>query len=220
MASRPCAMAAAGLGKLVGQRDRWRAMRSRGRGRPAAGGLRQCLRHRDGERECRMRGEHRGKARPLHQGAILGPAHRAVVRIRPQQALRQFPQRRDMRRHIGAADIVGDAACAIGEGAVAQVPDQRADRRIVQRTGLDAPVDRQRDQQDGIAERVFLGAGSNARGQLQEFLGERPCPIEGSIRHRGILRRIVQCSKKRAAGQSAGRPCAIETTQGFQHGAR
>ena len=146
-------------------------MRSLGRGRPAAGGLRQRLRHRGGQRECRMRGEHRGEARALHQGAILGPAHRAVVRIRPQQALRQFPQRRDVRRRIGAADIVGDAPCAVGKSAIAQMPDQRADRRIVQRTGLDAPVDRQRDQQHGIAERVFLGARGDARGQLQEFLG-------------------------------------------------
>ena len=76
-----------------------------------------------------------------------------------------------MRRHIGAADIVGDAPCAAGKSAIAQVPDQRADRRIVQRTGLDAPVDRKRDQQDGIAERVFLGTSGDARGQLQEFLG-------------------------------------------------
>ena len=66
------------------------------------------------------------------------------------------------------------------KSAVAQVPDQRADRRIVQRTGLDAPVDRKRDQQDRIAERVFLGTGSSPRGQLQEFLGKRPCPMKGA----------------------------------------
>ena len=104
---------------------------------------------------------------------------------------------RGVRRDIGAADIVGDAPRAIGESGVAQVPDQRADRSIVQRAGLDAPADRQRDQQDGIAERIFLGARGDARGQLQEFLGERPCPIEWSVRHRGILRRIVRCSKRR-----------------------
>ncbi len=191
-----------GLEELVRQCDWRRAMRSPGRGRPAAGGLRQCLRHRGGDSECRMRGEHGGKARPLHQGAIFGPPHRAVVRIRSQQTLRQFPQRRDVPRHIGAPHIVGNAACPIDESAVAQMLDQRAQRRIVQRTGLDAPVDRQRDQQDRIAERVFLGAGGDARGQLQEFLGERPCPIEGGIRHRVILRQIVQCSKKRAPGQA------------------
>jgi hypothetical protein len=193
-----------GLVKLVGQRDRWRAMRSHRRGRPATGRLRQRPRHRDGECERRMRGEHRGKARPLHQGAVLGPAHRTVVRIWPHQALRQFPQRCDMRRRIGAADILGDASCAAGERAVAQVSDQRADRRIVQRTGLDAPVDRKRDQQDRVAERVFLGAGRNPRGQLQEFLGKRPCPIEGSVRHPGILRRIVRCSKQSVAQANAG----------------
>ncbi len=188
-----------GLGELLRQRDRGGRCDPAVGSRPPTGGLRQCVPDRRRQREGRMRGEHRRKPRPFHQRAIFRPAHRAVVRIRSQQSLRQVVQDRGMRRDVGAADIVGDAACTIGEGRVAQVFDQRPDRDVVQRAGLDAPADRQRHQQDGIAERVFLGTGGDARRQLQEFLGERPCPIEGSVRHHGILRRIVHCSKTRIA---------------------
>ena len=130
-----------------------------------------------------MCGEHRREACALHQGAILRPAYRTVVRIRPQQALRQLLQHRNVRRDIDAADIIRDAARTIGERGVAQMRDQRPDCGIVQRAGLDTAADRQCHQQDGIAERVFLGARRDARGQLQEFLGKRPCPIERSVRH-------------------------------------
>ena len=164
--------------------------------RPAAGGLRQCMAHVGGQREGRMRGEHGGETRPFHQCAILGPAHRAVVRIGPQQALRQVLQHCGMRRDVGAADIVGDALGTVGEGGVAQVADQRGDGVVVQRTGLDAPADRQRDQQDGIAERVFLGA----RGECARSAPGVPGRVARSDRRerpaQGSLRRIVHCSKK------------------------
>ena len=140
--------------------------------------------------------EHRREARPFHQGAVLRPAHRAVIRIGAQQALRQLLQDRGVDRDIGAADIVRDTPRAIGESGVAQIPDQSPDRSIVQCARLDTAADRQRNQQDGIAERILIGARGDARCQLQEFLGNWPCPIEWSVRHRGILRRIVQCSKR------------------------
>ena len=60
----------------------------------------------------------------------------------------------------------------------------------------------ERYQQDGIAERVFLGACRGARGQLQEFLGDRFGTIERGIWHTGIMRRIVQRSKRGVSGQS------------------
>lgn len=178
-------------------------MRSRHRGHPAAGRLDQCVRNGGRERECGVRGEHHREPRTFHQGTVLRPAHRAVVRIRTQQALRQFAQHRFMRRDIGATDIVGDPARTIGKSGIAQVLDQHADRGVVQRAGFDTPADRQRHQQDRVAERIFLGAGGGARGQLQEFLGERPCPIEWSVRHHRTLRCIVQCSKMPLEDSSA-----------------
>ena len=66
-----------------------------------AGGLRQGMSGSDGHREGRMSGEHGGEARALHEGAVLDPAHRAVVWIGPQQVLRQSGQDRGVLLRVG-----------------------------------------------------------------------------------------------------------------------
>ena len=97
---------------------------------------------------------------------------------------------------IGAADIIRDTPGTIGESGVAQVGDQGGDGVVVQGTGFDTATDRKGHDQYGTAEWIFLRARCGTRGQFQEFLGDRPGTIEGSVWHVGILRLIVRCSKK------------------------
>ena len=73
--------------------------------------------------------------------------------------------------------------------------DQRGDVGLGQCERVHASADRQRHQQNRIAERILLGPRAEARGQIQEFLGELPDGVQRHVRHRSILRRFVRCSK-------------------------
>ncbi len=98
-------------------------------------------------------------------------------------------------RRVDAADIVGDARGAIGEGGVAQIADQAGDVVLGQAAGVHLAGDRERHQQDRVAERVLVGTGAEAGGQVQEFLGQG-----GGFRQLGHpawqeCDRFVRCSK-------------------------
>ena len=134
-----------GLGELVGQRDRRRPVRRQVRhGGAPTRGLRQGVACRDRQRERRMRGEHSGEARALHQRAILDPTHRAVIRVGPQQMLRQTGQHGSVLLHVGATHVGCQPLRPVVEGGIAKMADQRGDVGLGQRVRIHAPADGER----------------------------------------------------------------------------
>ena len=67
----------------------------------------------------------------------------------------------------------------------------------VRLAGVQLAGDRQRDQQDRVAERVLVGAGAEASGQVQEFLGQGGgLRSSWHVRHGRSVTRFVRRSKR------------------------
>jgi hypothetical protein len=73
---------------------------------------------------------------------------------------------------IDATDIGRDTTGAVGESSIPQITDKGADIGLVQASHVHLAGDRQGDQQNRIAERIFVGPGAQAGGEVQKFLGQ------------------------------------------------
>ena len=176
IASRPFAVdGVAGLLELLASVIGRRAVRGKaGAGRPQAASA-SALPTGVGQREGGVRGEHRGETACAPPGRGIPPSGPGCRSDRAAAgAGRGAAATASFACGIDAADIGGDAAGAVGEGGVAQVADQRrrSAASVERRPGIHAPGDGQRHQQHRIAERVFVSAGAEARGEFQEILGE------------------------------------------------
>ena len=129
--------------KLTAQGDRRRPVGFEGRGRPAAGGFSQCLIDRQRQREGWMCGEHRRKTRAFRQCAVFRPAHRTVVRIGPQQVLRQTGQDAVVALGVDATKVYRNARRPVHECRVPQIADQRGNIRLGKAAVVQLAGDRQ-----------------------------------------------------------------------------
>ena len=146
----------------------------------AAGGLGERDAGVVGQREGRVRGEDGGEARGLHLGAVAGEGDRAVLRIRPDQALGDGGERG---RAALQPDIGGEPPGAVGGGEVRQSLDQGGDGVDVQQPLIHPPADRQGDEQDGVAEGVLRGGVAGLPQAGEEFL-ER---VGRDVRHAAMV---------------------------------
>ena len=147
-----------------------------------------------------MRGEHRGEARAFDQSPIFGPAHRAVVRIGTQEMLSQAGQDRIVLGGVDAPDIGRQPTRPVGEGGVAEMADQTADRRFRQFQGVDPPGDGQGNQQHRVAERILSRFGTEAGGKAEQLPGQRGGTIGLGVDHCLIVRRMLRRSKRHGDG--------------------
>ena len=147
-----------------------------------------------------MRGEDGGESGPFHQRAVFGPADRGIVGVGPQKGVGETCEDRVVSLLIRAADIFRETFGPGGEGGVPQMADQGDDRVLGQLAEIHAAGDGEREQQNGIAERVFLNSRAQSRRQFQQFLGEEGGRVRGwDIGHGRRMARIVRCSKGCAA---------------------
>jgi hypothetical protein len=170
----------------------------------AAGGLGQrgasCRRQGEG----RVGGEDGGEAGRLQQGAVTGERHRAVIRVRPHQPRGQRREiRHAVRDGIAQPDIGGQPLRPVGGGGIGQPLHHIRQPIEVEGAIIDSPADRQRDQQDRVAERVLRGGGPRFPQAGEEFLEGIGCDIgHGPMLH--LRRRRLPGIKPVGVRRSAG----------------
>ncbi|MEJ1978583.1 MAG: hypothetical protein WDN49_23190 [Acetobacteraceae bacterium] len=138
-----------------------------------------------GQREGGVRGEHGGEAAALDHGLELAERHRAVRRVRPDQAGGNGLERG--LRAAQAADIGANAGGAVVERLVPQGAHDGLEVLHGDLAGIHAPCDRQRHGEDRAAERVRAAAVPRLLHERQQIRGDGLGGWDWMIRHGSIV---------------------------------